>query len=348
VTLRSGVFKLKGRPSNAPFEPTGQPRQPKYRQSMEILSQTADAILPAFLIIGAGWFLRARGLLTDSLVTGFNRLVFMAVLPVMLFQKIGSQPLGEVFRGDLMVGSVLGIGLVWPITYALVKLHSGISPDREGVIVQGAGRPNMAVVGLAVLTGGWGAKVLAPAGMVLAPLVLLVNLFAVVFLLLPHRSRGGGNSVAPMLSAVATNPLIIGTALGVAKSASGIGTPAAIDSALEMLSDMAIPAALLGVGASLRPEKISVDLKATLTASALKLVFMPALTWLILKYLLGLSGMNLGIGVVFASAPTATVSFIMAEQMRGDPDLAASILVFSHLAAIFTMSLWLAALFQWG
>ncbi len=315
---------------------------------MELLSQTADAILPAFLIIGAGWFLRNRGLLTGHLVSGFNRLVFMAVLPVLLFQKIGSQPLGEVFRGDLMLGCVLGIGLVWPIAYVLVKLYGGISPDREGVIVQGAGRPNMAVVGLAVLTGGWGGEVLAPAGVAMAPLVLLVNFFAVVFLLLPHRSRRGVKSVLPMLSAIITNPLIIGTVLGVARSASGLEMPVATDNALEMLSDMAIPAALLGAGASLRPEKISVDLKATLITAGMKLLFMPALVWFILKYLLGISGMYLGIGVIFASAPTATVSFIMAEQMRGDPDLAASILVFTHLAAIFTMSLWLAAIFQWG
>jgi len=315
---------------------------------MHIMTQTAAAIVPAFLLIGAGWLFRQINLISENLVTGLNRLLFVVVLPIMLFQKIGSQPLRETFSGALILGAYISFGLMWLISFAAVKLNGKISPARQGVIIQGASRPNTIVVGLAVLAEAWGDKVFAPGGMLLGALVPFMNFLAVFALLLPHRNNSGSKGLSRLFLAVATNPLIIGAILGVARSASGIRIPGMFDSAFKMLSDMAIPAALLGAGGSLRMDKVRGDFRASMATSALKLLVMPAIAWAVLAGMFHLSGMYLGIGVMFASAPVATVSYIMAEQMGGDADLAASILVITHLLAIFTMSLWLASLFRWG
>jgi hypothetical protein len=315
---------------------------------MHLMIKTAEAIVPAFLLIGAGWLFRRVNLLSENLVTGLNRLLFVVVLPILLFQKIGSQPLSEAFSGTLIIGTYISFGLMWVISFAAVKINGKISPDRQGVIIQGASRPNTIVVGLAVLAEAWGEAVYAPAGMLLGALVPFMNVMSVFALLLPHRDNSGLKGFGRMATAVVTNPLVIGAVLGVARSASGIRIPGMLDSAFKMLSDMAIPAALIGAGGSLKMDKVRGDFRASMATSALKLLVMPALTWAILGGIFHVSGMNLGIGVMFASAPVATVSFIMADQMEGDSDLAASILVLTHLFAILTMSLWLASLFQWG
>ncbi len=310
--------------------------------------KTAEAVLPAFLIMGLGWLLRRVGLFTEELVSGLNRVAFLAIFPIFLIQKIGSQPLGEVFNGALISGTLISYCLIWLIVFALVKLKGDVDPQRAGVIVQGAFRPNTAVLGLAILSGAWGDAVFGPGGMLLGAVVPFLNVFSVLALLLPHRDRGGLKGFGRMALAVASNPFIIGALLGTARSASGIKPPVVIDSAFELLSDMAIPVMLLCVGGNLRLEKLRSDLGATLPTSFIKLIFMPALTWAVLGGIFHLSGMVLAIGVIFAAAPTAMVSFIMADQMKGDSDLAASILVMTSLFSIITMSLWLAALFRWG
>jgi len=312
------------------------------------MAKTAEAILPAFLIMGLGWFLRRRGVLTEELASGLNKMAFVIMMPLLLFQKIGSQPLGEVFSGALISGTLLSFGAIWLMTLAIVKLVRRVRPERRGVIVQGSFRPNTAVVGLAVLSGAWGNAVFAPAGMLLGALVPFMNFLSVLALLLPHRYQKGLKGFGAMAMALAGNPLIIGAILGAARSASGMHPPVAINSALDMLADMAIPVALLGAGGSLNLEKIRGDFKATLGTTFIKLIIMPALTWLILAGMFDVGGMLLGIGVIFAAAPTAMVSYIMADQMKGDSELAASILVLTHLVSIVTMGLWLAALFRWS
>lgn len=315
---------------------------------MEILAKTSAAILPAFMIIGLGWFLRRVGLLSENLVSGMNKFSFIVLLPILLFQKIGLHPIEEAFNGPLIIGSLISCGAVWLAMFGLVKLKGNIAPDRTGVMVQGSFRPNTAVVGLAILAGAYGDSVFGPGGVLLGVHVPFINILSVLALLLPHRTTRGLEGFSTMFAALVSNPLIIGAFLGALRSATGFGLPVFVDTAFDMLTAMAIPLALICVGGSLRFDKLRIDMAASLATTAMKLVFMPALAWAILGGLFHLDGMMLAIGVIYASAPTASSSFIMAHQMEGDSDLAASILVTTYLFSIFTMSAWLAALFRWG
>lgn len=298
--------------------------------------------------MGLGWYLRRIGLLTEELVSGMNKLGFVVLFPIMLMQKIGAQQIGKVFNGPLMFGCLITYGSIWVISFIIVKFKKDIAPNRQGVIVQGAFRSNTAVIGLAILAGVYGESVFGPAGIVLSAVVPFMNVFSVLALILPHRSAKGKKSLAQMALIFATNPLIIGALLGAAKSAIGFSFPNAINGAFEMLADMAIPISLIGAGGSLKLEKIRVDLRASLIVSFLKLLLMPAMAWAILSMVFHVSGMMLTIGVIYSAAPTAIASFIMSEQLEGDADLAASILVLTHLISIFTMSAWLAALLRWA
>jgi len=295
-----------------------------------------------------GWLLRDVGLLTEELVSGLNRLAFVVVLPILLFQKIGSRPLGEVFNGALITGTFISFGAIWLLTFALLKIKGNVSPRRAGVIVQGAFRPNTAVVGLAILSGAWGGAVFGPGGMLLGALVPFINVLAVLALLSAQRSKGGMKGFVRTVVALVSNPLIIGALLGAVRSATGVNPPGFVNEALDMLSDMAIPVALLGAGGSLRLDKLRADMRASFGVTFIKLIVMPALTWAVLRGIFRLSGMILAIGVIFAATPTSMVSFIMADQMEGDSDLAVSIVAMTDLFSIITISLWLAALFRWG
>ena len=65
------------------------------------------------------------------------------------------------------------------------------------------------------------------------------------------------------------------------------------------------------------------------------IVWMPLCTALILSAL-GVGKLDLAIGVLMIGSPTAMVSYVMAAQMKGDTELAGSIIMVSTLFSIAT------------
>ena len=134
------------------------------------------------------------------------------------------------------------------------------------------------------------------------------------------------------------NPLIIASLIGIAWSFFRLPMPKVMDSAFNIITGMALPLALISIGASFSWEKLRGDLKIIVPATVFKLVFLPFLAALVLL-LLGVRGQDLVIGVMFAGTPTATVAYIMAQQMHGDAELSGSIIMLSTLLSVFTYAI---------
>ena len=56
---------------------------------------------------------------------------------------------------------------------------------------------------------------------------------------------------------------------------------------------------------------------------------------------MGVSGQDLQVGVIMLGCPTAVVTYVMASQMSGDPDLAGTIVITSTAASAVTITGWL-------
>jgi predicted permease len=76
-------------------------------------------------------------------------------------------------------------------------------------------------------------------------------------------------------------------------------------------------------------------------ATAIKIVWLPLIAAALLTAL-NVRGMDLSIGVLMAGTPAATATYIMAHEMKGDAELAGSIVMISTLLSVFTYT---AALF---
>jgi predicted permease len=103
---------------------------------------------------------------------------------------------------------------------------------------------------------------------------------------------------------------------------------------------MTLPLALLAIGGGFSLERLRGDLFKAALASAIKTIWMPILA-AILLISMGVTGMDLGIGVLIAGTPAATANYIMAEQLKGDAELAGTIVMLSTLlsAATYTVAL---------
>ena len=311
---------------------------------MQLFSETITIVLPIFLVIGLGTLLKQFKLVDDTFLKLTNRLVYVIFLPLLLFYKIGTADFSIFFNGPLVIGSSLIIVLAFILTYLFTGWRQYTAPVR-GSFCQGSFRGNLAYIGLAICLNAYGEDGLTKAGILMGFLVPVLNLFAILALLLPHHGNDKDKAPSLILQTI-LNPLIIASFLGIIWSYWNLPIPLIIDRSLEITTGLALPLALLAIGGGFSLERLKGDLKLAGIASTIKLVLLPLLALLLLVPL-GVSGTDLGIGILMAGTPAATATYIMAQQMRGDAELAGSIVMLSTLASAFSYTI-LLLLFKWS
>ncbi len=297
---------------------------------MQLFSETITIVLPIFLVIGLGTLLKQFKLVDDTFLNLTNRLVYVVFLPLLLFYKIGTADFSHFFNGPLVLGSSLVIMLGFFLTYFYTGWRN-YSPSVRGSFCQGSFRGNLAYIGLAICLNAYGEDGLTKAGILMGFLVPVLNLFAILALLLPHH--GEEKEKAPnLIVQTILNPLIIASFLGIIWSYWNLPIPIIIDHSLKIITGLTLPLALLAIGGGFSFVRLKGDLKHAGLASTVKLILLPLLAALLLLPL-GVTGTDLGIGILMAGTPAATATYIMAQQMRGDAELAGSIVMLSTLAS---------------
>jgi len=302
---------------------------------MSLFVDILTIVLPVFLVIGLGFGLRRTALIDANFLFQLNRLIYYVALPALLFYKIATADFAASFNGMLVLGVVLSLVVAFALSYVYAWLRS-YPPAARGTFCQGAFRGNLAYIGLAIVFNAYGEEGLAQAGILLGFLVPTLNLLAILALTLPHRQqRGQGRGLRFWLEQLAANPLIVASFAGIVWSFFHLPIPVIVDRALHIVAGMALPLALLAIGGTFSLERLRGDLGRALLATGSKIVGLPLLTAGVLQ-LLGVGGQELAIGVLFAGTPAATATYIMAQQMRGDAELAGSIIMLSTLFSVVT------------
>ena len=167
---------------------------------------------------------------------------------------------------------------------------------------------------------------------------LLVQMLVVqpLVLVVLDRHAGRGEGTRYVLRRLVTNPLTIAALLGVLLAVTGWELPSLVESPLRLLADAAIPLMLISYGAALRlspPVGRAGHNREVLTATALKLVVMPGVAWLV-GSALGLEGPVL-LGVVMTAAlPTAQNIFLHAVRYRTGEDVARETILVTTLCSL--------------
>jgi predicted permease len=307
---------------------------------MTELLEILNIVLPVFLVIGIGYVLGASGFIDPSANSRLSKLVFYVAAPALLFRSAAQTPFYEALnlRALLVIAGVTVL-----VAFLVYALSGRASPSRRGVLAQGAHRSNMVFVGLPIAANAFGPEVLGPAAVMIGFMVVVYNFLAVVVLVIPHRKNQLDRKGIWTRTAlkILKNPLIIASGAGLLFSALQIATPVSADRTLELLGRIAMPLALIAVGADLDFGRLRTELRVSFLAASIKLIAYPALVYIGLS-LVGLSGRDLQVPVLVLAAPTAVVSCIMAREMKGDEQLAAAIVIGTTIASLFTVSGWLA------
>jgi malate permease and related proteins len=301
-------------------------------------------VLPVFLVIGLGFFLKRISFVDSHFIVRLNRLIYYIALPALLFYNIAIADFSASFNSVLLLGLLASAFLTFLLSYGYAVLR-GYSAEVRGSFCQGSFRGNLAYIGLAIIFNAFGEEELATAGILLGFVVPFFNFLAIIALLLPHRHLEQRMGVLFWLRQLSYNPLILSSFAGILWSYLQVPMPQVLASSLDIISGMALPLALLAIGASFSFEKLRGDLSKALIATAIKIVWLPMCTAILLLFL-GIRGRELAIGVIFAGTPTATAAYIMAQQMKGDAELSGSIIMLTTILSIFTYTAALYTL-QW-
>jgi predicted permease len=302
------------------------------------MTDILKTILPIFTIIFLGWSLRRLDFMQEEFLKPANRLVYFVAIPAMIFREIAEAALAEHFRLVLVAAALSPLVLVFLIDQVLVR---GMKLKRYqiGTFMQSSFHGNLGYIGLAVSYYFLGNDGFTRASILAGFIMLLQNFLAVVAL-----SRFG---TAPkeasqfyLLKRILVNPVIISAMAGMAFSLTGLGLPVIVDRSLKILSGMALPLALLVIGTSLSFSQMRQQLSLTLAISCFKLMLLPALG-LALFLLLHLSPVEYLPALILLASPTATITYVMASEMSGDPDLATAAISVTTLASAVTFTFWL-------
>jgi len=301
---------------------------------MPLFLDIITIVLPVFLVIGLGYLLRRLALIDHEFLFQTNRLVYYVALPLLLFYKIGTADFFANFNGALVIGSIGAVAAGFVLSYGYAGLRR-YEPPARGAFSQGAFRGNIAYVGLAIALNAYGETGLTRAGILMGFLVPFLNLFAILALVLPHR--GGSDERGGMfwVRQIALNPLILASFVGILWSFFDLPIPVILERSLGIATGMTLPLALIAIGGSFSLDKLKGDLVRAGLATATKIAGLPLLAAGLLL-LLGVRGMDLGIGVLLAGTPSATANYIMAHQLKGDAELAASIVMMSTALSALT------------
>lgn len=306
---------------------------------LEILEFSFSVTGPIFVILGLGVLLRRVGLLTDAFIDAGARLVFTIALPALLFLSISRTRIGDAANVSMITFGLIATVLFYLLAERVARVAVAEKRDR-GVVVQGAFRSNFGIIGLAYCVNAYGEAGLAAASLYLGLLTILVNVLAVITL---SRSLQRSTGLGRILRGVAGNPLIVGILLALPVSAWNIPLPTVALQATQYLADMTLPLALLCTGASLDFRRLRDEIGNTALAAAGKLVAMPLL-FVGGSLALGFRGMELGIMLLMASAPSAAAGYVMVRAMGGNATLAANIIALTTLGSLLTTSLGVMAL----
>ncbi|AGT06114.1 putative secondary malonate transporter, auxin efflux carrier (AEC) family [Corynebacterium glutamicum MB001] len=295
-------------------------------------------------VIGVGFLLAKLGVINDDkqrLV--LNRIAFYAATPALLFNVVArSDP-------SALISPVIVVTFVATIVTAAVYCVISAIFFKKDIATTATGAAASAYVnsnniGLPVSiyvlgTGAYVAPILVMQMVIFAPMILAALTSGDV-----KGSRG--QKIWAAVKGSLLSPIVLASIAGLIVCLLEIQLPAAVMEPTIILGGASIPLILMSFGASLPSTNVlasKADRPSVLTATAIKIVGMPAITWLIAKAF-GLEGDYLYAAVILAALPAAQNVYNYAATYRKGEIVARDTVFLTTFLALLGM-LGIAALF---
>ncbi len=300
---------------------------------MEHLIFSLEKVLPLFILMALGFFCRQIGIFSKDAIPHINKLVFRVFLPVLLCRNIMTVDKSQGFDFSVMAFAFVAVLVLFLALMLLVPVFCKDN-RRRGVIIQGIMRSNYAFFGIPLVESMY-PESSGIASMMVVAVVPLFNALSVIALKWFSTEKPDYKNI---LKNIVTNPLIIGSLVGLVLFALNVTFPPVIESATSQIGRVATPLALFTLGASLNMQSLKNNIRPLLAISGVRLLLIP-LCFMGLSLLLGYRHAELASLMVVFGAPTAVNSYTMAQQMDCDDEFAGQIVILTTILSALTVFL---------
>lgn len=311
------------------------------------LQFSLNATVPVFLMMVFGWFSKKIGLLDDHSTAQINKFVFKTLLPALLFMDLSTAD----FRSVWDTKFVLFCMTVTLICVGIALLYSLVWKDKNerGEIIQASYRSSAAILGIAFVKNIYGQATMA--ALMIVGTVPIYNIIAVIALSLTSPDKDSKKNSSELwkstLKGIVTNPIILGIAIGMLWSVTGIQQPVIMQKSISYLGNMATPLSLIALGASFKVEEAKGRLGITLGIVFIKLVLFCGL-FLPVAVHMGFRGEKLIAILVMLGSATTGSCFVMAKNLGHKGAVTALAVMLATLCSAFTLTGWLFLLKSMG
>ena len=303
-----------------------------------------DVIIPVFLIIGCGYCTVWTKLFSLDTIDGLMRFTQNFAIPVLLFDAIAKVDLVTVFDLDLFfsfyLGATIGFLLGFFGSYYLFS-----RPLEDSVVIGFCCLfSNTVMLGLPITERAYGEDALRHNFAIVsihAPFCYFLGITVMELVRSSEKNLKG--NILVILKAMFSNALVVGIMLGFLVNLSEIQVAKSIQSSIDMINAVALPAALFGMGGVLYQYRPQGDIGPIIMVCAVSLIIHPAIVCL--------SGLNFGLtetqlrSAVITAAMAPGINTYVFANMYGKAKRVAStgVLVATSLS-IGTIWLWLSLL----
>ncbi len=277
--------------------------------------------LTGFVVVGLaialGWLLGRIDLLGPHARHVLGRLTFFVLSPFLLFVVLAQADVHTLFSALLPVSAIAAVA-VFAIYALIARLwwRRSVGETLIGALSSGQVNSNNIGIPLSLYLLGSAAY---PAPVILMQLVVFTPISMAIFEAVSTGQRRPG----AILRRTATNPIVVGSVLGMLVSVSGITLPPVAIEPLLLIANACVPVLLISYGISLHGQRVlgvPGRRRDVLVASVLKLAVMPVVAWAVAAHVLHLSPADVLIVTVLAALPTAQNVFNYAQRFDiGEP-----------------------------
>ncbi|AKN30727.1 transporter [Clostridium carboxidivorans P7] len=296
-----------------------------------------NVIMPIFLVVFLGYFLRKINMIDDSFVNMAIKFNFRVGLATLLFKNIYTAKFSNVFNIKLILFVflciIISIAALWLIVPMFIK-----DKKRISAMIHTIYRSNFVLLGIPLGINMFGQGHIASIAILLPITIPTYNFFAVLILCAfgENENKNTIDKIKATAIGVIKNPLIIASFLGIIFQVSSIKLPIFIDRAVSDVASLGTPLALVTLGAQFKFDSALKNLKYSIIATIGRLILLPGII-IILAILVGFRGYELGAIFILFSAPSAVSSYVMAKEMNSDYELTGDVVLLTTFFSMFTI-----------
>lgn len=296
-------------------------------------------VLPIFLIAFLGSVIRRKWLTSDEFWRGLEKLSFYVLFPTVLFEHSSKVDFTSSEFLRLTLALIISNLLV---ASALVIYQAKTDYDKIQFtsVFQGATRYNNYIffsVG-AALFGSSGLTIIAT----ISPYLLILTNITAIMSFYYYLPKDGNltkkKGLAIMTKSIIANPFVLASLAGFIFNYLGLTLNIGIHNTLKTIAESAFAIGMLIVGAGIKFKIEPVHFKQVALTSGIKLVITPVITFIIL-WMMSVQGTAKSVGILFSCLPCATSSYILSRQLGGDPETMSSIITFTTIFSIVSLSI---------